>query len=73
MTTVMDPFPLESQIACVKREIHKRESFYPRWVGEGKMSQKQADREVNLMRAVLATLERQQRPADLFGQTEKQA
>lgn len=49
---------IDEQIACVKREIRMRESVYPRWVGNGKMSQRQADRELNAMRAVLATLER---------------
>lgn len=49
---------LDAQIACVKREINMRVHVYPRWVGQGRMTQAEADRELNTMRAVQATLER---------------
>lgn len=53
-----DLFPpnLADQIACVEREIVMRERVYPRRVGDGKMRQEAADRELATMRAVLATL-----------------
>lgn len=47
---------LERQIRCVKREIKKRESVYPRWVERQSMSKEQADGELEAMRAVLMTL-----------------
>lgn len=49
---------LDDQVACVRREIRMRESAYPKWIQIGRMTQAQADRELNTMRAVLATLER---------------
>jgi hypothetical protein len=48
---------LEDQINCVRREITLRERVYRRRVSEKKMSIALADRELETMRAVLATLE----------------
>jgi hypothetical protein len=50
------PVPLASQIAEVEREIKQRERVYPRWVEAGKMPKATADRQIEVMRAVLATL-----------------
>jgi len=50
--------PIESQISCVKREIRMREHVYAARVGADKMTQTQADVELQMMRAVLETLER---------------
>jgi hypothetical protein len=47
---------LADQIACVEREIRMREQVYPRRVGDRKMKQEAADREIAAMRAVLDTL-----------------
>ena len=47
---------LEDQISCVRRELGFRERLYPRWVADGRMTQKQADDEITTMRAVLRTL-----------------
>lgn len=47
---------LADQIASVEREIAMRERVYPRWVQSERMTQRQADRELLAMRAVLATL-----------------
>lgn len=57
MTT---PVPIEHQIACVKREIRMRRQVYPRWVEQGRTTQVQADDQIAMMEAVLATLERVQ-------------
>lgn len=58
--TLFDALPvavsLERQIACVDRELKFRERVYSRRVGEGKMTQSQADTEIAAMRAVKATL-----------------
>ena len=50
-------FPISMQIQEVQREIAMRERVYPAWVGKGKMKQSTADQHMNLMRAVLRTLE----------------
>lgn len=47
---------LVDQIACVRREIGMRERVYPRRVADGKMKPAAADRELETMCAVLATL-----------------
>lgn len=53
-----DLFPptLSEQIACVQRELSYRDRVYGRLVFAGKMTRARADREIELMRAVLATL-----------------
>lgn len=48
---------IDDQIACVEREIRMRERVYPHWVAGRKMQQRQADRELLAMQAVLATLQ----------------
>lgn len=48
---------IEDQIICVRREITLRRQVYPRRVAEGRMSPATAEREMETMRAVLATLE----------------
>jgi hypothetical protein len=50
------PITLDDQIAAVKREVAMRERVYSRQVFNRKMTQKTADRELALMRAVLKTL-----------------
>lgn len=52
---------LADQIACVRREIALRNKVYPRWVEKGRIHQEQADREIEAMIAVLATLQEVQR------------
>lgn len=51
---------LSDQIACVRREVGMRERVYPRWIAAGNMTQAKADREIEAMKAVLATLVRLQ-------------
>lgn len=58
MSTVVT---IADQIACVRREIAVRSKVYPRWVESGRMKHDQADREVEAMIAVLATLQEVQR------------
>lgn len=50
------PLTIDDQIACVEREIRMRERVYPRWVGQGKMTQAKADHETAVMREALVTL-----------------
>ena len=48
--------PLTRQIACVEREIRRRERVYPTRVNTGRMRQREATEELAIMREVLATL-----------------
>jgi signal recognition particle subunit SEC65 len=52
------PVSIEEQIASVEREIRMRESAYPRWVEQRRMTVKTAEHEIACMHAVLATLQR---------------
>lgn len=47
---------LETQIACVRRELKMRKLSYPLWVMNGRMQQKTADHELSAMQSVLETL-----------------
>ena len=49
--------PIERQIACVRREISMRRRVYPGWVTSRRMTQEEADRQIEAMEAALATLE----------------
>jgi hypothetical protein len=42
------------KIAALVREIDLRERVYSRYMAEGKMSQSRAEREIEIMRAILA-------------------
>jgi hypothetical protein len=55
---------LERQISCVKRELAIRERVYPQWVKGGTLTPESMKRELDGMRAVLATLEGLRRPWD---------
>jgi hypothetical protein len=55
-----EPIPIERQIACVRREVSMRKRVYPRWVQNAKMTQDEADRQIETMEAVQATLEKLQ-------------
>jgi len=51
-------FTLEEQIAEVKREIGLRKACYPAWVRQGKLTQAEASRQLQLLVEVLKTLHR---------------
>jgi hypothetical protein len=59
--------PLADQIACIEREIGYRLRVYPRRVEDKKMTQQLADRELDRMRAVLATLKRAAESEPILG------
>ena len=48
---------IAEQLACVEREIKRRERLYPAGIKTGRMRQREADRELAAMRAVRDTLE----------------
>jgi len=37
---------------CVGRELGVRKNVYPKWVNNGRMTQKKADEEINTMREI---------------------
>lgn len=54
-------------IGCAEREVKMRERVYPRWVAKGRMTQEKADRELALMKAIVAKLKGEPEPADMMG------
>ena len=52
------PIDLTAQVQEVEREIKLRRRVYPRWIIDGKLTQAAADRQIEVMEAVLATLRR---------------
>lgn len=69
MTT--QPVTTFDKIECLKRELRFREWVYPRRVSQAQMSERQATRELQLMREILADYEalhaKERQAADLFG------
>lgn len=51
-------FTVRELIAEVRREVRMRQSVYPKWVRSGRMEQVEADRQLDLMRAVERRLTR---------------
>lgn len=47
---------VRDQIACVRRELALRKNVYPGFVKRGKMSQEEADKEIDRMQAVHDTI-----------------
>lgn len=47
---------LEEQAAACEREVRMRRRVYPRWVGDGRLTQAKADAEIAAMEAAAATL-----------------
>lgn len=45
------------QIKGVRREIDYRKRLYPKWVADGRMTQKEADYQIELMEYVVNTLQ----------------
>ena len=57
---------MQEMVDCINRELAFRSRVYPRWVRDGKMSQKAADMEMIRMQAVrdkLVSLQRQEKAA----------
>ncbi len=53
---VLRAYPLEIQLACVRRELALRKAAYPKWVTNGRMKAEVAEHETNCMQAVHDTL-----------------
>lgn len=50
-------FTRDDKIGCLRREIAMREKVYPGWVARRKMTQDKADRELEIMQAILKDYE----------------
>lgn len=48
---------ISEQIKCVRREIDYRKRLYPRWVQDGKITQQEANYQIEAMEYVLNTLQ----------------
>ena len=48
---------ISEQIKGVRREIDYRKRLYPKWVADGRMTQKEADYQIELMEYVVNTLQ----------------
>ncbi len=57
------PITAADKHLCAQRELRLRQRVYPARVREGKMAADQADREISIMRAIVADYA----PRDLFG------
>lgn len=60
-------YPIHEQLSEARRELALRKAVYPGFVQRGKLSQRDADRQIALMAEIVRTLETL-RPHDLFGQ-----
>lgn len=49
-------YPYDVQLREVQRELAYRARVYPRWIGQGKMTQRDADSKNDIMKAVADTL-----------------
>lgn len=47
---------INEQIAAIRRELEYRRKLYPRWVETKKISQKDADYQIEVMEQILCTL-----------------
>jgi hypothetical protein len=47
-------YTVQDKRECATREARLRRRVYPRWVQSGKMTQRQADREIAIMEAIAA-------------------
>ena len=50
------PVTLDEMLKEIERECALRRRVYPRWVGQGKISQDKADRQIEVMEAIRAEL-----------------
>ncbi len=53
-------FTSDQKRAAIEREIKMRKRAYPRWVADGRMTQKKADEEIAVMQAILTDYPPQQ-------------
>lgn len=47
---------MDDMIGCAKRELMLRKRVYPRWVADGRMTEKKAEDEISFMNAIVEHL-----------------
>lgn len=55
---VLNDIALTEQLACARRELRLRTTCYPRWVAQEQMTEREAQRQIAAMTAIVRTLER---------------
>ena len=55
----MTNYTTSEKLACVERELRKRYRNYPRWVAEGKMTERDAANQIAIMEAIAVDLREQ--------------
>jgi hypothetical protein len=72
---ISETYPPDIKIRALRREIAMRRSIYPSRVSHGKMTQVEAEFEINIMEAILKDYEKLTEPRHLFesedGQSER--
>ena len=58
----MSEFDILALVKCARRELEFRRRVYPRLIGEGRLSAQTAEREIELMKAIVENLEKQGEP-----------
>lgn len=51
---------IRDQIECARRELALRRNVYPKWIASNRMTKEKADREIETMASIVATLEKVQ-------------
>lgn len=59
---------IDLMLRCAKRELNKRQWFYPKWIKSGKITQEQADFEILGMQKIVKHFEFLQ----IYGMPEQQ-
>lgn len=56
----------KDKLACARRELAMRRKAYPNWIQQRRMTQVDADREIEIMAAIVADYQREAGVPDLF-------
>jgi hypothetical protein len=48
-----DKITFRDKEACARRELEYRKRVYPRWIAAGKLKQAEADRQIEIMAAIV--------------------
>lgn len=60
-------FTAADKLACAKRELAMRERVYPRWVKDQRMTQANSEKEIAIMRAIVADYQAQADALEIAG------
>lgn len=60
-------FTVADKLACAKRELAMRERVYPRWVKDQRMTKENSEKEIAIMRAIVADYQAQVDALEIAG------